>query len=166
MSVSVDILRSWRHPRAVMRTLLDGAPREDRALIFLMTACLLIFIGQWPRVLRDSYVDPSTPLDARLGGALMAWMFIVPLVGYVLAALAHLAARMFGGQGSWYSARLALFWSLLAVAPAWLAYGLLAGYLGAGVILTVAGGVAFAAFLIIWLSSMVEAETKRNSGDQ
>lgn len=159
MGVTVDIVRSWRHPRRVMARLLAGGVREDRALIFLMLACLLIFIAQWPRLVRQAHFDPSTPLDARLGGALMAWLFIVPLAGYLLAAVARVVAKLLGGHGSWYSARLALFWSLLAAAPFWLIFGLASGFTGAGPVLNIIGLVAFLAFLIIWLSSMIQAET-------
>ncbi len=142
-----------------MGRLLSDGIREDRALIFLMTACLLIFVGQWPRLVREAHFDATTPLDARMGGALMAWLFIVPLALYFFAALARLVARLLGGKGSWYSARLALFWALLAAAPFWLLYGLIAGFYDAGPALNVMGLVAFAVFLFIWLSSMVEAET-------
>lgn len=159
MGVSVDIVRAWRHPRQVMARLLGGGVREDRALIFLMTACLLIFIAQWPRLARQAHFDPSTPLDARLGGALMAWLFIVPLAGYLLAALARIVAKLLGGQGSWYSSRLALFWSLLAAAPFWLIFGLASGFAATGIVKNLFGLVAFLAFLIIWLSSMIQAET-------
>ncbi len=146
-----------------MARLLGGGVREDRSLIFLMVACLLIFVGQWPRLVREAHFDPSTPLDARLGGALLAWMFIVPLVAYAIAAVARVLARVAGGTGSWYSSRLALFWSLLAAAPIWLVFGLVSGFWEEGAILGISGLVALAAFLIIWLSSMVEAESGRTS---
>lgn len=159
MGVTVDIARTWRHPRQVMARLLGAGVREDRALIILMTACLLIFIGQWPSLVRQAHFDPSTPLDARMGGALMAWLFIVPLVAYGMAAIARILAKILGGQGSWYSARLALFWSLLAAAPFWLAFGLARGFTGSGTLINVLGLVAFLAFLIIWLMTMIQAET-------
>jgi len=159
MAVSRDILRSWRHPRRVMARHLALGQREDRALIFLMLACAMIFISQWPRLAEAARLDPSTPLDARLGGALFGWFFVAPLAMYGLAALSRLLARLLGGQGSWYSARLALFWSLLAVAPLWLINATITTIDKTGLLGGLSGIIALAAFVVIWLSSMIEAET-------
>ncbi len=164
MSVTRDIVRSWRRPREVMRRHLALGRREDRALIFLMVACIIIFVGQWPRLSREAFFDPSMPLDARLGGALFGWLFVAPLAFYVIAALSHMVARLFGGRGSWFGARLALFWSLLAASPLWLLVGLVAGFIGPGVELSVTGAIALLAFLVIWILSLVEAESGRDGG--
>ena len=158
MAVSADILRAWRHPRQVMARHLSQGLREDRALIFLMLGCALAFVSQWPRLALASRLDPSTPLDARLGGALLAWMFIAPLAFYLIAAVSHVIARMIGGQGSWFGARLALFWALLAASPMWLLNGLLAVVPGAQGLHNTAGAIALAGFVVIWLASLREAE--------
>jgi len=165
MGISVDILRSWRHPRRVIARRLDEGTREDRVLVFLMVACFLIFVAQWPALVRAANDDPSIPLDARLGGALLAWLFIAPLVLYLVAALSHLVARLFGGKGTWYSSRLALFWSLLAAAPMLLLNGLLAGLPGLGlgldIVQSFVGGLALAGFFVIWLGALIETEGGR-----
>ncbi|MBN2905269.1 MAG: YIP1 family protein [Rhodobacteraceae bacterium] len=158
MSVVRNIVASWRRPRAAMRALLAVGQREDRALVYLMLACFLIFVAQWPRLSREAYLDPEIPLEARLGAALMGWMFLAPLFFYGMAALSHLASRGFGGTGTWYGARLALFWALLAVSPVWLLHGLVAGFIGAGPALGVVATVLSVAFLAIWLLSLAEAE--------
>ena len=157
MSISTEIVRSWRRPRAATRRQLDHAS-EPRALAHLVIACLLIFVAQWPRLSREAYLDPSIPLDARIGGALMGIMFIAPLFFYALAALSHLVARLMGGRGSWLSARIALFWSLLATTPLFLLYGMVAGFLGPGPALSLTGAVAMAGFLAHWILSLAEAE--------
>ena len=54
MSISNDVFRAWVRPRAVMRRLLDAGERENRALAILMAGCLLIFVAQWPRLVRLS----------------------------------------------------------------------------------------------------------------
>lgn len=158
MAVSTDIIATWRRPVQVMRKLLSMGRREDRALAILIAACFVIFIAQWPRLGRDAYFDPSVPLDARIGGALFAWMFWAPLLAYGLAGATHLVARLFGGKGSWYSARLALFWSLLATTPAWLLQGLVAGFIGPGPALQLVGALLLLAFLTIWSLTLREAE--------
>lgn len=159
MAVTQDILRSYRHPREVLRRLLDNGQREDRALVYLLVACLLVFISTLPRLAREAHIDPSVPLEARIGGALLAWLCIAPLVLYVLAALSHVIAKLFGGRGSWFSARLALFWSLLAVAPVWLLYGLIAGFIGAGAAQNVVGMIVTACFAYLWGASLLEAQS-------
>ena len=159
MGITADIFKSWRHPRQVMARRLAEGRREDRALIFLMAGCLLIFVAQWPRLQRLAIEDPATSLEIRLGGALLGWLFIMPLVLYALAGLSHLIARALGGQGNWFGARLALFWAVLAAAPAWLINGLVIG-LGVGnPVQGVVGVVALAGFLGIWGVSLFEAET-------
>ncbi|MBK5934264.1 hypothetical protein C8N32_10210 [Rhodovulum imhoffii] len=158
MSLTLEVLSTWRNPRAAMRRQLAAGQREDRAIVYLMVACLLVFVSQWPGLARQAYHDPEIPLDARIGGALMAWMFLAPLIFYGLAAVSHLVSRAFGGQGTWYSARLALFWSLLAVSPVWLLHGLVAGFIGAGAALGLVATVLAVAFLAIWLLSLAEAE--------
>ncbi|MEM9754660.1 MAG: YIP1 family protein [Pseudomonadota bacterium] len=158
MAVTDDIVATWRRPRRVMRKLLEPGRREDRAIMFLMIACLLIFVGQWPRLQREALLDPSVPFDARVGGALMGIILLLPLFAYAIAALSHLIARLFGGRGSWYSARLAFFWTLLASAPATLLFGLVSGFIGPGPATSLVGGLALAAILTIWGLTLYEAE--------
>jgi hypothetical protein len=158
MAVSAEIARSWRAPRAALRRQLDSGVGEDRALIYLVVACLLIFVAQWPRLAREAHLDPSVPLDARVGAALLGWMFMAPLMFYALAALSHLLARLLGGKGSWFSARLALFWTMLVVSPLWLFYGLVAGFMGPGGAQMLTGIVLLAGFLGHWGLCLVEAE--------
>ena len=158
MPVSTDIVRTYRAPRQVLRQKLAGGVREDRALATLMAGCFLVFLSQFPVLSRQAHLDPSVPLDARLGGALMAWLFIAPVAAYVMAAASHLFARLFGGRGTWFGARLALFWALLAASPLWLLNGLVAGFVGPGTALNLAGVVAVGAFLVFWGVGLWEAE--------
>ena len=162
MTITTDILRAWRHPRVVIREKLRGGVREDRALAVIMAAGALLFVAQWPILSRAAHLDPETPLEARLGGALMACLFVLPLLGYFVAQISHLIARLFGGKGSAFGARLALFWALMAVTPAMLMQGLLAGFLGQAPVVIGAQLAVLAGFLWMWTSMLVEAE--RNVG--
>jgi hypothetical protein len=157
MTVTGDMAATWRRPRQVFRAKLDQGPRDDRALAVLMGACFLVFIAQWPRLSRDATLDPSVPLDARIGGALMATIFILPVLLYALAAVSHVAARALGGRGSPFGARLALFWALLCTAPLMLFQGLVAGLVGPGPGLLAVGVAVAAAFLWLWLTLLTEA---------
>ncbi len=166
MSVTRDIVQSWRRPRVVIRRLLSMGRREDRALMFLLVACGLIFVAQWPRLSREAFLDPSVPLEARLSITFFAMLMVWPILLYLLAGLSHLMARGFGGKGTWYSSRLALFWALLASSPAWLLYGLMTGFIGESAGVQVVGLLVLGAFLGIWIMGLIEAESAPEAGVQ
>ena len=109
---------------------------------------------------RAAHVDPAIPLDARMGGALLGTLFLLPPIAYAVAALSHLVARAFGGTGSFFSARLALFWALLAVSPLMLLQGLVRGFIGPGPALTLVGLAVLATFLMLWVTSLIESERR------
>lgn len=138
-----------------MRGLLAQGVREDRALAYLMVACGLIFVAQWPRLAREAHLDDAVPLQALLGGAILGWLFIAPLLFYGLAFVAHLVLRAIGQRSTPFTARLATFWALLAVSPLFLLLGLSAGLAEAA---TGAVGVGLlVAFLVIWIAGLREA---------
>jgi len=126
----------------------------------LMLACGLMFVGQWPLIAREEALmpDQGAPLQARLAITFFAWLMIWPIALYALGGLTHLLARAVGGRGSYFSARLALFWALLAATPAWLFYGMVAGFIGPGPAANVAGVLWAVVFLLIWGISLREAE--------
>lgn len=129
--------------------------------MFLLLACGIIFVSQWPGISREAALDESgPPLQARLAITFFAWLMIWPLLFYGLGSLTHLLARLMGGRGTFYSARLALFWALLASTPAWLFYGLVTGFIGPGPAQTAVGAVLLLAFLTIWGMCLREAETR------
>lgn len=159
MSVVADIVTSWTRPRHVIRRHIAAGQREDRALIFLMLGCGLVFLSTIPRVVRLNELEAEVEYGAQIGGAVLAWLFVVPLALYIVAAISRLIARVLGGKGSGYSARLSLFWALLAASPLWLLWGLLAGYLGQTAGVQAFGALAFAVFVYIWLMGLIETET-------
>jgi hypothetical protein len=63
-----------------------------------------------------------------------------------------------GGRGSFFAARIVLFWALLAVAPLMLLRGLVAGLIGPGPQLVIVSGVTFAVFLWFWIVGLRVAE--------
>lgn len=158
MSVTLRMLSSWRQPRVTMQGILSVGKREDRALVTLMSAALIMFVGQWPDLARKAYFDPSIPLEGRLLAAMMSMMFMLPLMAYAIAAIVHILMKLFGGKGTFYSARMALFWSMLCVSPFMLLQGLLLGFLGNNTGVNVMGGVIFAGFLYQWINAVIVAE--------
>ena len=166
MSLTGDILRSYRAPRQVLRGKLGAGQREDRLLAVLMGACLLAFVAQWPVNARLAHLDPSVPIEARMAASLQATLFLGPLLAYALAAASHLVLRPFGGRGTFFGARLALFWALLAAAPAILLNGLVRGMIGPGPAETVTGALALGAFLGIWVAGLRVAEFERGADER
>lgn len=160
MAVSTEILRSWRGPGAATRRQLQAGVGEARALAYLMAACALIFVAQWPRLSREAYLNREVPLEALLAGALQGIVIYLPLLLYGVAALSHLLARLLGGRGSWLGARLALFWTLLASTPLFLLHGLVAGFLGPGPALNAVGLLLITGFLGHWLLALIGAEAR------
>lgn len=157
MPVTTDIVRSWRSPRAVMRSHLARGRSEPWAFSLLVAFMLVAFVAQWPGASREAFFNPEKPLAAQMFAIGMGMLAFVP-VWYLLAAIGHWAAKLLGGQGDHYGARLALFWALVTVSPLMLLLGLVKGMIGAGpalVSVTIVTGLAFAAF---WILNLIEAE--------
>lgn len=157
MPVTRDIAASYRGPARVMRHLLDMGQREDRALAFVMAFCVIAFVAQLPALARRAHLEQAD-LNMLMGGALLGSVFLLPLLFYVIALLSHWIARVLGGQGSAYGARLALFWSLLASTPLVLLNGLVAGFIGPGPALSLVGLIWVAVFAWFWLTNLREAQ--------
>lgn len=157
MAITRNISATYRGPGRVMRQLLAMGPREDRALAYLMAGCLVMFVSQMPKLAREAHLT-GEDLNMLMGASLMAWVFMAPLLLYGLAALSHLVAKLFRGQGSYYGARLALFWALLASSPLILLNGLVAGFIGPGIELQVVGMVWVGVFAWFWISGLLAAE--------
>ena len=115
MTVTAEILATYRDPAGPVRRLMASGPREDRSLAMLLAASVLMFVARTPYLARASHLDPSVPLNARLGITLFVMLFVLPLVAYALAFVVHLVLRGLGGQGQSSDARVALFWALLAI---------------------------------------------------
>lgn len=182
MSVTRDIPRAWLRPRSVMQRRLAQQPDEKIAFVYLAAASVLGFVAQLPGLVRTSRAsDPvfeaelvseaarvgvaipedlaDAKFEALFSGAVMGWIFIVPLFLYILAFLSHLVARMLGGRGTGLRARVALFWSTLAVTPAMLLLGLTTGFVGPGSAQLLVSTVLLCGFIWIWLNSLYVAET-------
>ncbi|WP_232962440.1 hypothetical protein [Paracoccus tegillarcae] len=132
------------------------ADMPDRTLLVVLLAAMLIFlIAQAPGHARAAELDPSIPLEARISGAIMAVMFLMPVIAYAVAALVSALSRLTGRPLDPRHSRLALFWALLAISPAMLLSGLVAGFLGDGPALTLTRAVAGIGFVVIWGAGIV-----------
>lgn len=160
MPVTTDIVQTWRGPSAVYRRLLAMGLREDRAIAILMGACFMVFVSNWPWLVRISQgIDlpaGSEPqeLDRLMSYAFMGWLMIWPLGMYAVAGLVVLVMRGFGSSITGYGGRLALFWALLAASPVLLFFGLLRGLNGDVIATQLAGALWFAAFVLFWVQGL------------
>ena len=157
MPITADIVESWRRPRTVVRRLLARGASEPFALSLLFTFLTLAFAAEAPFAAREATLNPHIPLIQRLFAAFLILLATIPL-WYLLAAIGHWMARLFGGTGTHYAARLALFWALVAISPAMLLQGLAQGFLGVTPGATALGVVTLIAFLTFWILMLQEVE--------
>lgn len=146
------ILRTWRAPGVAVRGMTGLS--EGGLLALLLGTMAVYFVSQWPAHARAAALDPSVPLQARLGGALLATMFLMPLIVMAAAAVVRLPIRALGGRIGGFQSRLALVWALAAAAPLMLLQGLVLGFIGPGPAATLVNWLAFAAFLVFWIAGL------------
>lgn len=159
MSVSTDIARSWVRPRTVMRELLGHGVREDRAIAYIMVACFVVFISRLPGI-QYEVIQGQGEFQRDASYAFFGLMMFAPLLMYLIAAILHILAKIFGGGGTFYTARLAFFWVFLASTPALLLYGLTVGLIGPGVEANLVGAIWLVGFVWMLVPSLWEAEKR------
>ncbi|MEM7470118.1 MAG: YIP1 family protein [Pseudomonadota bacterium] len=168
MSTVTAILRSYRAPREVIRTHRAAGADDATGLTWLFVSCILFFVARFPELSRQAHFAELEGVDTPFASLALPTFYgtvlLAPLMFVLLAALSHVVARVFGGQGVWLDARLALFWSLLCVAPVVLLQGLVAGFIGAGTALSFTSLLVFAVFLYLWLNCLVALEGKGKAG--
>jgi hypothetical protein len=155
MSVSRDIAGTWVAPRRVAARLLAKPPSEARMLAWLMLGLVLFLGARLPGLARQAHLSDGTlPFAGLVAGTALGSLVFAPLLFYGLAALGGLAARAFGAAVPGWAARAALFWAVLAVSPAMLLAGLVAGFADPGPVTTLTGTLAGAAFLVFWVAGL------------
>lgn len=157
MSITTDLVATWTRPRVILRQHLARGQSEPFALSFLLVFLALSFVGQWPIAAREAFLAGEPSATPRIIAVAYGVLLLIP-VAYLVAALSHLVARALGGQGSWYGARIALFWALAAVGPFFLLQGMVAGMIGPGSALTAVTVLVGVAFLWLWITLLREAE--------
>jgi hypothetical protein len=165
-----QVLAAYPDFRAAMARRLADPPREARLVGWAFLAGLIGFVAGLPSVgPQAATLDTPDAMTAVLAGRLFAALFVFPLMLYLVAALSHLVARAFGGRGSFGSARLALFWAVIAALPILVASGVATALLrlaGGGMAAALAGLVSTLsalAFAWIWGASLAEAEGFRRT---
>ncbi len=157
MAVTRDIVEAHLRPRRVMARLLRMGQREDRVLAMLMGGCIILFVSQWPYRARQAHLTGETLTDYIQHDA-VGLIFVLPLLAYGVAALLRLISRIFGAKADYYSARLAMFWALLASSPALVLAGMVKGFIGLGAANSIVGALWLLVFLWVLGNSLIEAE--------
>lgn len=157
MTVTTDLVATWRRPRAILRQHLARGRSEPFAFSLLLVFLILAFVGQWPAAAREAFVAQEPSALPRILARALAVLATIPL-WYALAAISRVVARAMGGQGSWYGARIALFWALATVGPLMLLQGLVSGMIGPGPALSAVTVVVGVLFLLHWATLLHEAE--------
>jgi hypothetical protein len=157
MTVSTDLVATWKSPRDALRRHLARGVSEPFAFTLLLVFLILAFIAQWPIAAREAYLADEPSAAPRILARAFAVLATIPL-WYGLAALSRLVARALGGKGTWYAARIALFWALATVGPLMLLQGMVAGMVGPGPGLWLVNAVVGVGFLWLWLTMLHEAE--------
>jgi hypothetical protein len=157
MTVSTDMVATWRRPREILRRHLARGRSEPFALALLLVFLALAFVGQWPVAAREAHFAGESSALPRILPRAFAVLAMIPF-WYGLAALGHLVAKAMGGQGTWYAARIALFWALAAIGPLMLLQGLVWGMIGPGPALSAVSVAVGLAFLWLWATLLHEAE--------
>ena len=147
MSIVQDIIKTYRKPQQVITGLLEGTLSESRSLAILMGGCVGTFVSSWPALARQAHLESSDVTDL-MGGALLAWVFIMPLVFYVLSMMLWGIQRVLMGRARMDQVRILLFWSFFATLPVMFLHGLVRGFIGAGAAQNIVGFVWFA--LLVW----------------
>lgn len=145
MSLIGEIATAHRNPVAVAAGQDAQGVSEPQTLFYGMLFGFLSFLAQLPvlSVLADR---DGPPLFALAAANLVAFLFFLPLMLYLLAGLSHVILARFGGSASWAQSRRALFWSALVVAPLILLSGLAAPLVPRPIVVTaqlVTGAVFF-----------------------
>lgn len=157
MAVTRDIVEAHLRPRRVMARMLCMGQREDRVLAMLMGGCIILFMSQWPYRARQAHFTGETLTDYIQHDA-VGLIFVLPLLAYGVAALLRLISRIFGAKADYYSARLAMFWALLASSPALVLAGMVKGFIGLGAANSIVGALWLLVFLWVLGNSLIEAE--------
>jgi nitrogen fixation/metabolism regulation signal transduction histidine kinase len=141
----------------VIRRHMQRPVSEPFAFALLVTFLVMAFVALWPFMARTAAQDPTRPLVQQMVAAGLALLATIP-AWYGVAAISHLVARLAGGRGTFYHARLALFAALVAATPLMLLHGLTMGLIGPGPQALLVGAVAGAGFVVLWMIMLAVAE--------
>ena len=96
MSVVSNVIYTYRSPSKAFEFMYDRPTNEAKSLGYLMSACFLTYVAQWPYLARQAHLEDFN-LQTSLAASLLAWLLIAPLLLYVVAILVYFLHRVLGG---------------------------------------------------------------------
>jgi hypothetical protein len=101
MTVSTDLVATWRSPRAALRRHLSRGVSEPFAFTLLLVFLVLAFVGQWPAAAREAFLADEPSAAPRILARAMAVLASATLSGVPLAAREAGTARGLRFSGRW-----------------------------------------------------------------
>ena len=157
MSVVSNVLYTYRSPSKAFERMYARPDSEATSLGYLMGACFLTYVAQWPYLARQAHLEEFN-LQTSLAASLLAWLLIAPLLLYTLAIVLYFFHKFFKGSKSSAQIRVGLFWSFLAATPLMMLFGLVKGFLGHGTAESIVGFFWFVAFSYFIFCAVLRAK--------
>ena len=157
MSVVSNVLYTYRSPSKAFERMYASPANEATSLGYLMGACFLTYVSQWPHLARQAHLEEFN-LQTSLAASLLAWLLIAPLLLYTLALVLYFFHKFFKGSKSSAQIRMGLFWSFLAATPIMMLFGLVKGFLGDGTAESIVGFFWFVAFSYFIFCAVLRAK--------
>lgn len=111
------IVDAYADMRSSTRSFIKTKPSEARLLFLALLSDVIFFLARSISMVVAPPVEVQASLPEFVGlGVVIAFLIRTSLF-YVIAALARIASYPFGGRGSWYDTRCAVFWAALVSAP-------------------------------------------------
>ena len=157
MSVVSNVLYTYRSPSKAFERMYARPDNEATSLGYLMGACFLTYVAQWPYLARQAHLEEFN-LQTSLAASLLAWLLIAPLLLYALAIVLYFFHKFFKGSKSSAQIRVGLFWSFLAATPIMMLLGLVKGFLGDGTAESIVGFFWFVALSYFIFCAVLRAK--------
>ena len=157
MSVVSNVLYTYRSPSKAFERMYARPDSEATSLGYLMGACFLTYVAQWPYLARQAHLEEFN-LQTSLAASLLAWLLIAPLLLYTLAIVLYFFHKFFKGSKTSAQIRVGLFWSFLAATPLMMLFGLVKGFLGHGTAESIVGFFWFLAFSYFIFCAVLRAK--------
>jgi len=111
------ILDAYADMRSSTRSFMETNPSEARLLFLALLSDVIFFLARSISMVVAPPAEIQASLPEFVGlGVVIAFLVRTSLF-YVIAIIAKVASSPFGGQGSWYDTRCAVFWAALVSAP-------------------------------------------------
>ena len=159
------VFAAWPNFRRSTAEQLDAPKSEARLLAYVYVASFLGFVASIPEVAALAAKTEAT-LVQLMFGRLFSALFFAPLFFYMIAGISHFLLLRFGGKGTYYDARLALFWALLVATPLLLVLAILRAFLPPVTpvdLPMLISAFGFIGFSWIWANCLAEAETLKRA---